>query len=73
MKPDATKHNPAPEYIQALCKATGLSMYALAKRLGLSRAVLYKWCNGESKAPYIAQFALESLQERTKNAPIHRL
>lgn len=66
MKPDARKHNPAPDYIRALCKATGLSMYALAERLGLSRAVLYKWTTGESQAPYIAQFALESLRERAK-------
>jgi transcriptional regulator with XRE-family HTH domain len=66
VKPNASRHNPDPGYIRSLCQATGLSMYALAARLGLSRAVLYKWITGESQAPYIAQFALESLRERAK-------
>ena len=71
MKPDANLHNPSPDYIRTLIRNTGLSMYKLAKLLGVGRASLYRWITGESEAPYMAQYCLESLKKRDADKAPH--
>ena len=65
--PHARKHNPAPEYIRGICLATGLSMYKLADRIGVTRSVLYKWMTGASDCPYPAQFTIEALRKKKQD------
>ena len=65
MRPDAGKHNPSPEYIRALVDGSGLSQRQAAKRIGISeRSMRYYLSDAASDyrpAPYVVQFALESL------------
>jgi DNA-binding transcriptional regulator YiaG len=61
MKPDATLHNPDPEYISALVESTGLSQPKLGRVLGATDRQVRRWISGETPAPYVVQFALECL------------
>ena len=61
MKPDATRHDPRPEYVRALIAQSGLSQREAARRIGVSERVMRYYCAGEREPPYPVQFALESL------------
>lgn len=61
MKPDATLHNPDPQYIRSLLAAAGLSQEAAARQVGISGRAMRNYVSGERDAPYSVQFALESL------------
>jgi transcriptional regulator with XRE-family HTH domain len=65
MRPDASKHDPRPEYLRALLDRAGLSQRAAARRIGVSERVMRYYLADEAAdyrpAPYIVQFALESL------------
>ena len=66
MKPDASKHDPRPEYLRALVDRTGLSQRATAERIGISDRLLRYYLapeiSGDRRvAPYPVQYALEQL------------
>lgn len=66
MKPDATQHDPTPEYMRYLVERTGLSQREVAKRIGIDdRSIRYYLSHGENRrvAPYPVQFALECLAD----------
>jgi hypothetical protein len=66
MRPDATNHNPRPEYLRALIDRSGLSQREAARRIGISdRAMRYHLADGTDRpAPYPVQFAIECLAAR---------
>ena len=70
MTPDSTKHDPRPEYLRALLAAAGVSQRAAARRIGISERMMRYYLAGESAdhrpAPYVVQFALESLPNPRK-------
>lgn len=65
MKPDATRHDPRPEYIRALIEQAGLSQRAAATRIGVSYRMMRYYCAQDGAdqrpAPYLVQYALEQL------------
>lgn len=71
MKPDATKHDPRPEYLRALIAQAGLSQRAAARQIGVSERTMRQYLAGRRTlsdgrvipclAPYAVQFALEAL------------
>jgi len=76
MTPDASKHNPRPEYLRALLQQAGLSQRAAARRIGISDRVLRYYLAAESAdhrpAPYPVQFALEALAQQNSQQPPRR-
>ena len=66
MIPDASNHNPSPEYLRALLECAGISQREAARRIGISERVMRYYLAPESAdyrpAPYVVQFALESLR-----------
>lgn len=60
MTPDATRHDPRPEYLRALLAQAGLTQRDAARRIGVSERVMRYYVAGERDAPYPVQFALES-------------
>jgi transposase len=65
-QPDASQHNPAPEYLRALVERSGLSQRAAAQRIGVSERVMRYYLAAEGSdgwraAPYTVQYALEAL------------
>lgn len=68
MKPDASKHNPRPDYLRALLDQAGLSQREAARRIGISERVMRYYVAATSSgdyrpAPYPVQYALERLAE----------
>ena len=66
MKPDASRHDPRPEYLRSLVYQSGLSQRACARRIGIGERLLrYYLAPDDSQdrriAPYPVQFALECL------------
>ena len=66
MRPDATRHDPRPEYLRALLDSAGMSQRAAAERIGISDRLMRYYLAPESAAdrriaPYPVQFALEQL------------
>ena len=63
MTPDATKHNPSPDYLRALLDRAGVSQREAARRIGVSeRMMRYYLADADNRpAPYVVQYALESL------------
>lgn len=63
MKPDASLHNPDPEYIRGLVVASGLSQHMAALRIGISVRMLKYYISAADyrPAPYVVQYALEML------------
>ncbi|MEN5115860.1 hypothetical protein ABE488_00785 [Luteimonas sp. TWI662] len=63
--PDASKHDPRPQYLRALLERAGVSQREAARRLGISERMMryYLADTGADHrpAPYTVQFALESL------------
>lgn len=72
MKPDATNHDPAPDYLRSLIEAAGLSQREAAKRIGISeRQMRYYLAEPgatarSAEAPYPVQYALEALAGRIR-------
>ncbi len=65
MTPDATRHNPDPAYLRGLLLAAGVSQREAARRIGVSERVMRYYLAPEAAdyrpAPYVVQYALESL------------
>lgn len=66
--PDATSHNPAPEYLRALIGAAGVSQARAAHLLGIDARTMRRYLAeagspGALPAPYLVQFALERLAD----------
>lgn len=61
MTPDASRHDPRPDYLRALVAASGLSQRAAAQRIGISERVMRYYLAGDRPAPYPVQYAMESL------------
>ena len=64
-QPDATKHDPRPEYLRALLAQAGISQREAARRIGISERVMRYYLSPEAAdhrpAPYPVQFAIEAL------------
>ncbi len=75
MIPDSSKHDPRPEYLRALLEKAGLSQRAAARRLGMSERVMrYYLADARADyrpAPYVVQFALESLSFHPLRRPLN--
>lgn len=74
MIPDATKHDPSPEYLRALLARAGLSQREAARRIGVSERVMRYYLAptdspGYRPAPYTVQYALEQLSQATAKRP----
>ncbi len=74
MTPDATRHNPDPAYLRGLLLAAGVSQREAARRIGVSeRMMRYYLADAAADhrpAPYVVQYALESLSSpRSRKAP----
>jgi hypothetical protein len=71
-QPDASQHNPAPEYLRALVERSGLSQRAAAQRIGVSERVMRYYLAEpgvtarSAEAPYPVQYALEALAGRIR-------
>ena len=68
MKPDASKHDPRPEYLRALLADSGLTQRAAAERIGISDRLMRYYLADEGAearrvAPYPVQYALEQLSK----------
>lgn len=63
--PNATLHDPRPEYLRALLQRAGLSQRAAARRIGVSERMLRYYLAAPDAdhraAPYTVQYALEQL------------
>lgn len=71
MKPNASMHNPNPEYLRSLVDKSGLSQRKAAHAIGITERVMryYLSCvDSESyrPAPYPVQFALECLASHSE-------
>lgn len=66
MRPDATSHDPRPEYLRALLDQAGLSQREAARQIGISERVMRYYVAGERTAPYPVQFALENLAKKVE-------
>lgn len=64
-QPDASLHDPRPEYLRALLRKAGLSQRQAAARLGISERMMRYYLADKTAdhrpAPYPVQFALEAL------------
>lgn len=63
-QPDASNHDPRPEYLRALLDQAGVSQRAAARRIGISERMMRYYIAGERKAPYPVQYAIEQLAGR---------
>lgn len=69
-RPDASQHDPRPEYLRSLVARSGLSQRECARRIGISDRLLRYYLTPRSddvewrEAPYPVQFALESLVDK---------
>ncbi len=61
MKPDATKLDTSPEYVQALIGSTGMTQPDLARQIGVTDKTIRNWLAGRQPWPYTAQFAIECI------------
>lgn len=62
--PDASRHDPRPEYLRALLDQAGMSQREAARRIGITDRALRYYAAGERSAPYPVQFALEQLASK---------
>jgi hypothetical protein len=68
-QPDASLHDPRPEYLRALLDDAGMSQHEAAARIGISARLLRYYLASETAterrvAPYPVQYALEQLAIR---------
>lgn len=67
MKPDATKHDPRPEYLRALLDRAAVSQREAARCIGVSERMMRYYLAPDAAdyrpCPYAVQFALESLSK----------
>ncbi|HEU4982047.1 MAG TPA: helix-turn-helix transcriptional regulator [Acidobacteriaceae bacterium] len=67
MTPDASHHDPRPEYLRALIAQAGLSQREAARRIGVSERMMRYYVADASAdhrpAPYLVQYALEGLAQ----------
>ncbi len=63
MKPDATKHNPDPDYLQSLLDQAGMGKRRAAELVGIGARDLRYMVRGDKTCPYSVQFCLECLAE----------
>ena len=63
MKPDATLHNPAPEYLRELLARAGLTQRGAARLLDIRERQMRRYLAGDAEAPYCVQYALEGLAD----------
>lgn len=68
MKPDASRHDPRPEYLRALIADAGLSQRAAAHLLGIDQRTMRYYLAAEdsvrrASAPYCVQYALEQIAQ----------
>jgi transcriptional regulator with XRE-family HTH domain len=66
VKPDATLHNPDPEYLRDLLLKAGITQAAAATAIGITERVLRYYLSDTQSAtyrpaPYVVQYALEQL------------
>jgi len=66
MRPDASRHDPSPDYLRALIARAGLSQRAAARRIGISERMMRYYLAdagtpAHRPAPYTVQYALERL------------
>jgi len=65
MKPNASNHNPSPEYLRGLIERAGLSQREVARRIGITDRALRYYLSEDAAswkpAPYVVQFAIEHL------------
>lgn len=63
IKPDASKHDPRPEYLRSLIERAGMSQRAAAAAIGVSARMMryYLAAKSDHRARYPEQFALEAL------------
>ncbi len=66
MKPDASRHDPRPEYLRALLASSGLSQRGASRRIGISERTMRYYLSDPTSgdyraAPYAVQYAMESL------------
>lgn len=65
MMPNASKHDPRPEYLRALLDQAAVSQREAARRIGVSERMMHYYlasaAAGYRPCPYVVQFALESL------------
>lgn len=69
--PDASTHNPAPDYAGRLMELTGIEQKPLAERLGVSARSLrcYKDAGpSHIPMPYTVQYALERLADARRRS-----
>ena len=64
--PDASRHDPRPEYLRALLASAGLSQRAAADLIGVDQRTMRYYLAAEdaqrrASAPYCVQYALEML------------
>ncbi len=69
MTPDATKHNPDPDYLRGLVEQSGMTQRAVARLIGIDERLFRMYlANRQAKsaldAPYPVQFCLEALAHR---------
>ncbi|MDR7193341.1 helix-turn-helix transcriptional regulator [Luteimonas terrae] len=67
MTPDASKHDPRPDYLRALLEQAGVTQREAARRIGISERLMRYYLAPEAStdrrsAPYPVQYALERLQ-----------
>lgn len=64
-QPDASLHNPSPEYLRALLDRAGVSQREAARRIGISERMMRYYLASAAAdhrpAPYVVQYALEGL------------
>lgn len=65
MKPSAAKHNPDPAYLRSVLDRAGLSQREAARLIGVSDRMMRYYLSLDPEAwkpaPYVVQYALESL------------
>lgn len=77
MRPDASLHDPAPDYLRSLIARSGLSQRGAARAIGVSERAIRQYLAGRRRladgrvlpvlAPYPVQFALEALALARRN------
>ena len=50
-----------PEYFSKLLRNSGLSINEAARRIGVNRLTIRRWCNGEKPYSYTVQYTMEQI------------